>query len=75
MAALHQQRIGTGIHYRALHLHQYYRETFGYQRGDFPHAEHISDRTISLPMSPGLTNADVEDVVVAVTETLRQLAR
>ncbi len=74
-AALHRQRIGTGIHYRALHLHQYYRETFGYQRGDFPHAEYISDRTMSLPMSPGLTDADVEDVIFAVTRTLRQLTR
>lgn len=74
-AALHRQRIGTGIHYRALHLHQYYREAFGYQRGEFPHAEYISDRTISLPMSPGLTDADVEDVIFAVTRTLRQLTR
>lgn len=75
MAALDRQWIGTGVHYRALHLHQYYRETYGYQRGDFPHAEWISDRTISLPMSPGLTDADVDDVVFAVTRTLRQLAR
>src|SRR5213080_3931406 len=35
-------RIGKGIHYRALHLHQYYRETFGYECGDFPSSEWIS---------------------------------
>jgi len=75
MAALHKQRIGTGIHYRAIHLHQYYRETFGYQRGDYPNAAWISDRTISLPLSPKLTDADVEDVVFSVTETLRHVTR
>jgi dTDP-4-amino-4,6-dideoxygalactose transaminase len=69
--ALHRQKIGTGIHYRAVHLHQYYRETFGYQRGDLPNSEWISDRTLSLPLSPKLIDRDVEDVVFAVTRTLR----
>jgi dTDP-4-amino-4,6-dideoxygalactose transaminase len=73
--ALHQQRIGTGIHYRALHLHQYYRETFGYQRGDLPNAEWISDRTLSLPLSPKLTEEDVEDVIFAVRRTLAHYVR
>ena len=44
--------IGTGVHYTALHLHPYYRETFGHGPGDFPNAEHIGDRTLSLPLSP-----------------------
>lgn len=70
-AALHKQNIGTGIHYRALHLHRYYKETFGYREGDLPNAEWISARTLSLPLSPKLTDEDVEDVVVAVRSTLR----
>jgi dTDP-4-amino-4,6-dideoxygalactose transaminase len=74
MSALHKQNIGTGVHYRALHLHQYYRETFGYQRGDFPNAEWISDRTLSLPLSPKLTDEDVEDVIFAVRRTLEYFA-
>jgi dTDP-4-amino-4,6-dideoxygalactose transaminase len=73
MSALHRYRIGSGVHYRALHLHRYYGETFGYHRNDFPNAEWISDRTISLPLSPGMTDADVEDVVFAVTKTLQQM--
>jgi dTDP-4-amino-4,6-dideoxygalactose transaminase len=67
---LHRQNIGTGVHYRALHLHPYYRETNGYARGDFPNAEWISDRTVSLPLSPKLTDEDVEDVIDAVGHTL-----
>jgi dTDP-4-amino-4,6-dideoxygalactose transaminase len=74
-AALHRQRIGTGIHYQALHLHHYYREAFGYRRGDLPNSEWISDRTISLPLSPKLTDGDVESVIFAVRHTLEYFAR
>ena len=69
-SALHELRIGTGIHYRALHLHRYYRETYGYARGDFPNSEWISDRTLSLPLSPKLDDDDVADVIHAVRRTL-----
>ena len=72
---LHARRIGTGIHYRALHLHEYYRNTYGYASGDLPNAEWISDRTISLPLSPKLTDEDVDDVINAVTATLKESLR
>jgi dTDP-4-amino-4,6-dideoxygalactose transaminase len=74
-AALHDQRIGTGIHYRALHLHAYYRTALGHQRGDLPSSEWISDRTISLPLSPKLTDRDVDDVIGAVRETMDRASR
>lgn len=61
-------KIGTGIHYTALHLHPYYRERFGYTEGDFPNAEWIGERTLSLPLSAQLTDEDVEDVIAAVME-------
>ena len=73
--ALHRQYIGTGVHYQALHLHQYYRETFGYARGDLPQSEWISDRTLSLPLSPGLSDEDVDDVIFSVRRTLEHFAR
>jgi dTDP-4-amino-4,6-dideoxygalactose transaminase len=62
--------IGVGVHYIALHLHPYYQRTFGYKRGDFPNAEWLSDRTISLPLSPKLSDADSADVIAAATEIL-----
>lgn len=68
--ALYRENIGTGIHFIALHLHPYYAETFGYKRGDFPNAEFISDRTISLPLSAKLTDQDVEDVIAAVRKVV-----
>ncbi len=73
--ALHRQRIGTGVHYRALHLHKYYRQTFNYAPHDLPHAEWISERTLSLPLSPKLTDKDVDDVIFAVRRTLEYYAR
>jgi dTDP-4-amino-4,6-dideoxygalactose transaminase len=68
---LHEAKIGTGVHYRALHLHPYYRDTFGYEPDDFPNALWISERTLSLPLSPKLTDDDVEDVVAAIRRILR----
>jgi dTDP-4-amino-4,6-dideoxygalactose transaminase len=68
--ALHRQRIGTGIHYRALHMHPYYRDTFNYRDNDYPNAKWISDRTLSLPLSPKLTDADVDDVILAFRNTV-----
>ena len=68
--ALRKENIGTGVHYRSLHLHKYYREHFGFEYGDFPNSSYISDRTISLPLSPKLTDDDVQDVINGVTKVL-----
>lgn len=62
--------VGTGVHFVAAHLHDYYRQALGTGRGDFPNAEWISDRTISLPLSSKLTDQDVEDVIWAVEAAL-----
>lgn len=63
-----RRKIGVGVHYLGLHLHPYYRERYGYKPGDLPNTEWISDRTVSLPLSPKLDNRDVEDVVEAVRD-------
>ena len=65
---LYEMNIGTGIHFMALHLHDFYRKTFGYKKGDFPNAEFVSERTLSLPLSAKLTDEDVQDVIEAVKE-------
>jgi dTDP-4-amino-4,6-dideoxygalactose transaminase len=66
---LHELNIGTGIHFISLHLHDYYRKTYGFKPDDFPNAKYISDRTISLPLSAKLTDEDVNDVI----ETVRKI--
>jgi len=69
---LKTENIGTGIHFTPLHLHSYYAKTFGFTRGQFPSAEFIGDRTVSLPLSAKLTDDDVEDVIAAVFRVLER---
>ena len=65
---MQRRRIGTGVHYRALHVHPYYRDRWGYKPGDFPNAHAIGERTVSLPLSPKLDDSDVDRVIRAVHE-------
>ena len=68
--ALAARRIGTGVHYRGVHLHPFYRDTYGLDPADFPVATDISERTLSLPLSPKVTEADQDDVVSALIDVL-----
>jgi dTDP-4-amino-4,6-dideoxygalactose transaminase len=49
LAGLHALRIGAGVHYRAVHEHRWYRETYGARTGSLPNAEWVSARTFSIP--------------------------
>lgn len=69
-AALHAEGIGIGIHFIAVHLHPFYKNKYKLKRGDFPNAEYVSDRTISLPFSAKLTETDTRDVIRAVKKVL-----
>jgi len=68
MQGMKDRNIGTGLHYRAVHLYPYYREQFRFRRGDFPHAEFISDRIVSLPLFPAMTDAHLERVLEAMAD-------
>ena len=75
MNAIQAENIGIGVHFRAVHLHPYYVDTFGFRRGMFPNAEYYSDRTISLPLYPRMTDADADDVVAAVRKVISYYRR
>jgi dTDP-4-amino-4,6-dideoxygalactose transaminase len=60
--------IGTSVHFIPIHLHPYYRDKYGYREGDFPIAESAYHRLVSLPLHPGLSDADAMDVVDAVRD-------
>ena len=70
-AALRERGIATSVHFKALHLHRYYAERFGYRRGMFPNAEFVSDRTLSLPLSAGTDEADVDRVITVLRELVK----
>jgi len=71
MAALHAEGIGTGVHYLPVSAFSYYQQTLGVRLGDYPHAESAGMRTFSLPLSAGLTDDDVNDVIAAVHRVLQ----
>lgn len=70
MNALAARNTGTGLHFLAVHTSSYYQSAFGYKPGDFPVAEDASERVCSLPLFPGMTLQDAQDVVTAVKEVL-----
>jgi len=64
--ALSAENIGTSVHFIPLHRHPYYRETFGYKEDDFPVANRVYKREVSLPLYPGMSMDDVDDAIEAV---------
>ena len=73
--ALKKENIGTSVHFIPLHLHPFYKRTFGYKPSDFPKATAAFDRIISLPIFPKMSDADVERVVGAVRNIAQQHRR
>lgn len=65
---LNDMNIGTSVHFIPVHLHPFYREKFGTKEGDYPVAERIFDKIISLPLYPSMSEEDVEYVADAVRE-------
>jgi perosamine synthetase len=67
--ALKDAGIGCSVHWRPLHLHPYYQETFGWRPEDLPVASEVWERLVSLPIFPGMR----EDEIDRVIETVKSL--
>jgi len=74
IAAMREQGIGVGVHYPAMHLFSLFRER-GWRAGDFPVAEDIGARTLTLPLFPAMRPADVDRVCQAVGDVTRAMLR
>jgi dTDP-4-amino-4,6-dideoxygalactose transaminase len=72
MQRLDQFGIGVGVHYRSVTEYGYYRERFGWSDATAPNAAAIGSQTVSLPLSPALSDTDVEDTIDAVVEVLAE---
>jgi len=70
LTRLQEAGVGVAVNYRAIHLLSYFRDAFGFERGMFPNAERIGDRTISLPFYVNMSDADVEQVVEALARII-----
>jgi perosamine synthetase len=68
LSELRAAGVGCSVHWRPLHLHPYYRDQFGWTPDQFPLATPLWQRIISLPLFPGMTDADEGHVVQVVRD-------
>lgn len=61
-----RMNIGSGVHFNPVHLHTYYRKSFGYKKGAYPNAEFVGERIVSLPLGANLSERDIKDVIAAI---------
>lgn len=69
-AALRAENIGVNVHYVPVPWHSTFRDTPGCGKGHWPEAESAYERMLTLPLWPGMTDADVDDVVEAVGKVI-----
>ena len=75
VAELKEENIGTGIHYRVPHQYPWYADFYAAHpgalpEGGLPRAEWSSERLLSLPLWPGLTEEDQDGVVAALRQVI-----
>lgn len=70
ISKMDEHKIGCSVHFIPLHLQPYYRDTFGYQKGDFPVAEAAFDNAVSLPIYTKMSDEEVIRVINAVKSIL-----
>jgi dTDP-4-amino-4,6-dideoxygalactose transaminase len=75
MSQLKGENIGTGLHFKAIHHHPYYRDALGIAAGELPNADYASDRILSLPLFPLMSQDDARDVVQAVKDVIARNRR
>lgn len=70
--AMKEHNIGIGLHYEAAHLYTYYQQKYGYQQGDFPHAELVGSQIVSLPLFSDMTLNDQNRVIDKMALVLKR---
>ncbi|MCL2760790.1 MAG: DegT/DnrJ/EryC1/StrS aminotransferase family protein [Desulfuromonadales bacterium] len=70
MEELKKLNIGSGLHYKAIHQHSWYRKNLPQQEGSLKNADYASDRILSLPLFPDMSDEDAKDVVEAVKKVI-----
>ncbi|MEM1145159.1 MAG: DegT/DnrJ/EryC1/StrS family aminotransferase, partial [Pseudomonadota bacterium] len=68
--ALNKRNIGVGVHYLSIPEHPAYQQLFNWKPAEYPNAYRYGQETMSLPLSPRLTERDVDDVVSAIASSI-----
>lgn len=72
---LRLENVGTGVHFIPLHLMPFYKKTYGFKKGDFPNAEWVYERAISLPFYAGMLKEDVKYVIKTVKKITQKYSK
>jgi dTDP-4-amino-4,6-dideoxygalactose transaminase len=72
---LGQNGVSCSVHWRPLHLHPYYEETFGWGPGDLPVASREWTRLVSLPLFSGMERQEIDAVVATVKSVCSRTSR
>ncbi len=68
--AMNKKKIGLGVHYASIPEHPYYQKTFGWKPEMYPHATRFGKQTVSLPLSPKMTEKEVDKVIQATKQII-----
>jgi dTDP-4-amino-4,6-dideoxygalactose transaminase len=71
LEAMNALGIGTGVHYLSIPEHPYYQQRFGWRPEQWPAAMLLGRQTVSLPLSPAMSDADAQRVIDAVRSLIR----
>jgi dTDP-4-amino-4,6-dideoxygalactose transaminase len=71
IAELKERGIAASVHWLPLHMHPYYRETYGYKPGDFPTAAALYPQLVTLPLYPAMSEDDVREVCEAIKNIVK----
>lgn len=71
MQELRERGVGTQVHYIPVPIQPYYKEKFNYKNGDYPKAEAYYEKELSLPLYPGMSDADVDLVIDSIKEVIK----
>jgi dTDP-4-amino-4,6-dideoxygalactose transaminase len=62
--------VGVGVHYMSVPEHEYYQRTFGWKPEEYPNAMMVGRQTVSIPISPKLTDMEVEYIIKSIKEII-----
>jgi dTDP-4-amino-4,6-dideoxygalactose transaminase len=65
-----KSKVGVGVHYQSLAQHPYYVQRFGWRPSEFPAAEEFGSTTVSLPISPKLSDSEVDYIIESVVRNV-----
>ena len=60
---INEKGIGTSVHYIPVHMHSYYTKKYGFKQDDFPVAKELSERVITLPLYPNMTDNQTQYII------------